>query len=325
MFPIHDILSEDQNQKPMMLGGILMLYKPGQEPEELKKYLNLLLRELHNTYPDDLVVMDMWNHDRWDKVAGYLVKNLGYPNGKAFLNAYGFEVADHLDAEPDYDPEPIKRNPPRSNNTSYSSASDDYSTRRRNSKIEYDPTTEYKPQKGMVFCKECGARISKKAKVCPHCGAKRKKSILGRLLLSIVAIFLILIVLVAVLGNNTSTRTSTSSSPASSETSGNSGENLLQAFNNTTSKSKLEEITPPEIATGEFGNKTINGAMKNISGKTLSYVQLTFALFDSDGAQIGTAIANINNLTADSVWKYSASALTLENWTSFQLTETTAY
>ena len=71
-----------------------MLYEPGQEPEELKKYLNLLLRELHATYPDDLVVMDMWNHERWDKVAGYLVKNLGYPNGRTFLNAYGFDVFD---------------------------------------------------------------------------------------------------------------------------------------------------------------------------------------------------------------------------------------
>ena len=71
-----------------------MPYTPGNEPAELKKYINYMLRELHTTYPDGLVVMDLWDHERWDKVAGYLVKSLGYPNGRSFLNAYGFEVFD---------------------------------------------------------------------------------------------------------------------------------------------------------------------------------------------------------------------------------------
>lgn len=69
-----------------------MLYAPGNEPEELKKYLNMLMRELHEKFPDDLIVMDMWDHERWDKLAGFLVQKLGYPNGRSFLNAYGFEV-----------------------------------------------------------------------------------------------------------------------------------------------------------------------------------------------------------------------------------------
>lgn len=67
-------------------------YKPGTEPEEYKKHLNILLRELRTAFPEKLIVMDMWNHDRWDKLAGYLVNKLGYPNERSFLEAYGFEV-----------------------------------------------------------------------------------------------------------------------------------------------------------------------------------------------------------------------------------------
>jgi hypothetical protein len=69
-----------------------MPYTPGNEPEELKRHLNVLLKDLHQNFPDGLIIMDMWNHERWDRVAGYLTKNLGYPNGRSFLEAYGFEV-----------------------------------------------------------------------------------------------------------------------------------------------------------------------------------------------------------------------------------------
>ena len=71
-----------------------MHYTPGNEPEELKKHLKVLLRDLHSAFPEGLVVMDMWNHERWDKLAVYLMKKLGYPNGRSFLEAYGFEVFD---------------------------------------------------------------------------------------------------------------------------------------------------------------------------------------------------------------------------------------
>ena len=40
----------------------------------------------------------------------------------------------------------------------------------------------------------------------------------------------------------------------------------------------------------------ITGSIKNNTDKQYSYVQVTFNLYDADGAQIGTALANINNL-----------------------------
>ncbi len=300
-----------------------MPYSPGNEPENLKKYLNLLLKELNEQFPDGLIVMDMWNHERWDKIAGYLTKGLGYPNGRAFLNAYGFDIADNLETVPE--PEPIVTPSSRSAKANYDSGSDKRASK-KSAKTDYEPPTQSKPQKGMVFCKECGARISKKAKVCPHCGARRKKSFLGRLLLAIVFILIFIIAIAALFSkSNIQKAVETVSNAASNTSISSNGENLLQSMNNTMSNNKLEEVVPPAIATGDFGFKTINGSMKNISGKTLSYASLTFALYDKDGAQIGTAIANINNLTADSVWKYSASPLTTEDWSRFELTEMQAW
>lgn len=102
-------------------------------------------------------------------------------------------------------------------------------------------------------------------------------------------------------------------------------DNLIQAANKILAKNLIEENTEPQIQKGEYGIKTINGSLKNISGRTLSYVQITFAIYDSDGAQVGTAIDNINNLTAGSVWKYSAISLGSDDWISFELTEVDAY
>lgn len=77
-----------------------MVYEPGKEPEEYKKYLNLLLRELKEAFPDGLIVADMWNHSRWDKVTEYLFNSLEYDDNISFLNAYGYEVFGDLDTAP---------------------------------------------------------------------------------------------------------------------------------------------------------------------------------------------------------------------------------
>ena len=37
-----------------------------------------------------------------------------------------------------------------------------------------------------------------------------------------------------------------------------------------------------------------------------SYLQIEYNLYDADGAQIGTALANINNLKAGGTWKFEA-------------------
>lgn len=159
----------------------------------------------------------------------------------------------------------------------------------------------------MIKCKVCGADIAKSAKTCPHCGAKNKGGA-GKVILAIFLIFLGLSILGSIVGSPSGEKSST-------------GSNAVQTLNNAASSQKLEEVSAPVVSTGEYGNKTITGSLRNVSGKTISYVQITFALYDADGAQIGTAVANINNLTADSVWKYSATPLTMDDWVTFEQTE----
>lgn len=84
-----------------------MIYEPGSEPEEIKKHLNLLLRDLHEAFPDGLIVGDMWKHEKWDSLLSFLTTKLGYPDSTSLLNAYGFEMFGNI-AIKKSDSEPIR-------------------------------------------------------------------------------------------------------------------------------------------------------------------------------------------------------------------------
>jgi hypothetical protein len=57
---------------------------------------------------------------------------------------------------------------------------------------------------------------------------------------------------------------------------------------------------------GEYGGE-ITGMVINRRSEKLGYVQITFSLYDNSGAQVGSAMANINNLDSGGKWKFSAS------------------
>jgi hypothetical protein len=50
----------------------------------------------------------------------------------------------------------------------------------------------------------------------------------------------------------------------------------------------------------------IGGTIKSNTDKTYSYVQVTINLYDASGAQIGSTVANTNNLEPYGTWKYKA-------------------
>lgn len=62
------------------------------------------------------------------------------------------------------------------------------------------------PNKNMKPCKVCGKQIAKKAKTCPYCGAKNKKSHKGLIALLII-IFVAAMVVVNPFGNNSTANT----------------------------------------------------------------------------------------------------------------------
>ena len=65
------------------------------------------------------------------------------------------------------------------------------------------------------------------------------------------------------------------------------------------------EITDLAVDESDYMPKA-TGILKNNSGKDLSYVQITFAVKDSDGNKLGDAIANVNNLKDGDTWKFEA-------------------
>ncbi len=85
---------------------------PGREPENIKKLLDVFLADLDKAYPDGVVVWNEWNHEKWDKVAGFLCKNLGYTKGADFLQAYGFEIVQ--ERKPESKPVNKKEKEPKS-------------------------------------------------------------------------------------------------------------------------------------------------------------------------------------------------------------------
>jgi len=67
----------------------------------------------------------------------------------------------------------------------------------------------------------------------------------------------------------------------------------------------------------------ITGTVVNRRGKNLRYVQITYKLYDESGAQVGTALANINNLEPGGTWKFEA--VGFRKAKSFKLAELKGY
>lgn len=51
---------------------------------------------------------------------------------------------------------------------------------------------------------------------------------------------------------------------------------------------------------------TIKGVAVNTSGHNLSYASVEFSVYDASGNNLGTALANINNLGESDTWRFEA-------------------
>lgn len=60
-------------------------------------------------------------------------------------------------------------------------------------------------------------------------------------------------------------------------------------------------------STSDFGG-VIKGVVENRRSRKLNYTQITFNLYDDSGAQVGSAMANINGLEPGGKWKFEANS-----------------
>src|SRR5262249_47489124 len=63
-----------------------------------------------------------------------------------------------------------------------------------------------------------------------------------------------------------------------------------------------------QATSGDFSIQ-ITGRVVNRRDRKLSYAQITFNLYDASGAQVGTALANINGLEPGGRWNFKAVGL----------------
>lgn len=72
---------------------------------------------------------------------------------------------------------------------------------------------------------------------------------------------------------------------------------------------------------------TIKGVAKNNSKENYSYASVEFSVYDSEGNNLGTALANINNLSSGDSWNFKASlfSFTSTKPTRFKLVKINAW
>ncbi len=116
-----------------------------------------------------------------------------------------------------------------------------------------------------------------------------------------------------------------------------SAENVLEVSEAVTTETNAPTATakkeaPPKglfveefsLQMDAYGIGKIVGTLKNTTNREYGYVQIEFNLYDSGGNQVGSTLANVNNLEAGRTWKFEAPVLTgnaaeaqVKNITSF--------
>ena len=89
------------------------------------------------------------------------------------------------------------------------------------------------------------------------------------------------------------------------------------------SEAQYEITEKPKLVYEDYTNKIV-GIIKNNSGSDKGYIQISFTLYDADGNNIGTALANTNNLKDGGTWKFEAIALE-NDVKSFELDEVSGF
>ena len=71
----------------------------------------------------------------------------------------------------------------------------------------------------------------------------------------------------------------------------------------------------------------IKGTAKNTSGRNYSYASVEFSVYDASGNNLGTALANINNLGSGDTWRFEANLLSFPSSrpTTYKLVEIAAW
>ena len=128
--------------------------------------------------------------------------------------------------------------------------------------------------------------------------AEKKKKPIGKIVLIVVVVLIALGAFGSLSGGGEGSDSSTGAGGAKTE---QTEEKKQEQEPYTISDETLDTSNP-------YGVK-ITGILVNNTDEDKSYLQIEYNLYDADGAQIGTALANINNLKAGGTGKFEAASM----------------
>jgi hypothetical protein len=171
----------------------------------------------------------------------------------------------------------------------------------------------------MEFCKKCGSENSDDALFCAKCGQplkdqisfapKPKRKTIGCLTLIVLSIILGVIL------------AKCNSGPAQYKASVPTTISNTAAIPTSQPKPTFEVIDIK--GTTDSNGGTITGTVRNNSTKQYGYVQIEINLYDNTGAQVGSTLANVNNLEAGGTWKFEA--VTFTKFTKYKVKDITGF
>lgn len=126
--------------------------------------------------------------------------------------------------------------------------------------------------------------------------AKEGKKPIGKIVLGIIVVLVIVGAVDSMGGNSTDSSASDSAKPA---------ETTRQAEEQKEPQEPYTIADEAEDTSNQFTYK-ITGTLTNNTDKEKSYIQIEYVLYDADGNQVGTALANTNHLKAGGSWKFEA-------------------
>ena len=157
------------------------------------------------------------------------------------------------------------------------------------------------------------------------------KSILN-ILKKVAIVLVVLIALGAIFGGGGKSSDKVSSSSGSDQ--GKVSVEKTEAESDTTMEEVAKEeapkekytITDEELDTSNPYSAVIRGILTNNTDRDYGYLQVEYILYDADGNQIGSALANVNNLKAGGSWKFEAVTLkSPDEIAAFELADVTGF
>jgi hypothetical protein len=174
----------------------------------------------------------------------------------------------------------------------------------------------------LTKCKTCGEEIAKNIKKCPKCGADQRNFFMKHKVISVIGIFVILGIIGSVAGNNSKSNYGQTGKDTS--TTQTQQTNTKSTTDTKQQEKPKYEILNHKMITDDDGIKYVTGQIKNNSGKTSGYVQVEINLYDSNNTQLGSTLANLNNLEDGKVWNFKA-PVTEDNTASYKIMNVTGF